>query len=519
MKRWLYPIILLSLVLLGGCADNPVTGERQLFLMSEQREIEIGEQGYLPGRQRHGGDYVVDRDLTRYVQQVGRRLAMVADRQLPYEFVVVNDSTPNAWTLPGGKIAVNRGLLTELHNEAELAAVLSHEIVHAAARHGARNMERRLLLKGALMTAAIAAQANDIDNADLLLSAASVGAGLIGQKYSRDAELEADRYGMIYMQRAGYDPRAAVALQETFVRLAEGREENWLTALFASHPPSRERVQRNRTTARELAADGGRIGEEAYLRATGRLRRDRPAYAAYDEGRRLLSDSPRRALALAREAIAREPEEALFHELKGDALLALGKEERARLAYDDSIARNDDFYRSHLKRGLLLSRLQMDDWLSRMDLEQSLELLPTANAHLRLAQVLEQDGAVEEALKHYLVAARSDTEAGEQARLELPRLDIEQHPGRYLEVTLDRDDEDRLWFAITNPTSIPVRNLEVLVGKKNFLGIIYRGETLLLTEVIEPGETAEYRSPVKGVYADRKLRYYGVQILSAEKVE
>ena len=87
-------------------------------------------------------------ELTTYVNEVGQKLAAVADRKLPYEFVVLNNSVPNAWALPGGKIAVNRGLLTELQNEAELAAVLGHEIVHAAARHGAKAQERGTMHAG-----------------------------------------------------------------------------------------------------------------------------------------------------------------------------------------------------------------------------------------------------------------------------------------------------------------------------------------------------------------------------------
>ena len=82
-------------------------------------------------RQSQGGDYVADPKVQDYVRQVGNKLAAVSDRKLPYEFSVVNDSSANAWALPGGKIAIHRGLLTELKSEAELAAVLSHEIVHA----------------------------------------------------------------------------------------------------------------------------------------------------------------------------------------------------------------------------------------------------------------------------------------------------------------------------------------------------------------------------------------------------
>ncbi|HEB97303.1 MAG TPA: peptidase M48 [Sedimenticola thiotaurini] len=377
MKRWIaLASLLLSLLLLGGCATNPVTGERELSLVDRSSEVALGEKEYLPSRQQQGGDYVVDPALTRYVQRVGARLAAVADRDLPYEFVVVNDSTPNAWALPGGKIAVNRGLLTELRNEAELAAVLGHEIVHAAARHGAQSMERSVLLQAALLAAGVAAGASDNDNAALLLGAASVGAGLINQKYSRDAELEADHYGMIYMQRAGYDPQAAVALQQTFVRLAEGRDQNWLTGLFASHPPSQERVEKNRQMARQLGAGKGRIGEAEYRRATARLRRDKPAYAAYDEGRKLLRKSPEKSLRLAQKAIAIEPEEGLFHELLGDALTLLDRPREARRAYDRAVRLNDGFFRPYLKRGALEADLGERE-AARRDLQRSQQLLPT----------------------------------------------------------------------------------------------------------------------------------------------
>ena len=193
----------LLLAALAGCATNPVTGKSELSLISEQSELDIGRKQYQPSRQMQGGDYKLEPEITRYVQQVGQRLAAVSDRKLPYEFAVVNDSTPNAWALPGGKIAVNRGLLLELNNEAELAAVLGHEIVHAAARHGAKGIERGVMLQGVLLAAGVAAR--DSDYSQLAVGAAAVGANLINQVYSRDAELEADHYGMTYMARGGED--------------------------------------------------------------------------------------------------------------------------------------------------------------------------------------------------------------------------------------------------------------------------------------------------------------------------
>ena len=151
---------LLSLVLLlvfaTGCAVNPVTGKREFSLVSEGQEIQIGEENYAYMQQSGGGEYDIDPQLTDYVQGIGSRLAEVSDRPLPYEFVVLNSSVPNAWALPGGKIAINRGLLTEMSSEAELAAVLGHEIVHAAARHSARQMSRGMLLQVAVVGTAIA---------------------------------------------------------------------------------------------------------------------------------------------------------------------------------------------------------------------------------------------------------------------------------------------------------------------------------------------------------------------------
>ena len=150
MQKKIVYLYFILLVAMTGCAVNPVTGKNELSLVSEATEISIGNKQYLPSRQMQGGDYKVSPQVVTYVRNVGQKLAAVSDRDLPYEFNVINDSVPNAWALPGGKIVVNRGLLVELKSEAELAAVLGHEIVHAAARHGAKGMERGMMLQGAI---------------------------------------------------------------------------------------------------------------------------------------------------------------------------------------------------------------------------------------------------------------------------------------------------------------------------------------------------------------------------------
>ena len=188
--------LLIAAAVLSSCAVNPVTGRNELSLVSEAQERAIGEQQYGPSQQSQGGEFSVDPILTDYVNGVGQRIAAVSDAPLDYEFVVLNNSVPNAWALPGGKIAINRGLLTELRSEAELAAVLGHEVVHAAARHGAQAMTRGTLLQGALAVGAIASQDNDF--ADFIVGASQLGAQLISQRYGREAELQSDEYVPLY---------------------------------------------------------------------------------------------------------------------------------------------------------------------------------------------------------------------------------------------------------------------------------------------------------------------------------
>jgi len=260
---------LISFALLAGCAVNPVTGDRELILVSGEQELAMGAQNYAPMQQSQGGPYDVDPALTQYVQAVGGRLADVSDVQLPYEFVVLNNSVPNAWALPGGKIAINRGLLTELESEAELAAVLGHEVVHAAARHTAKQMSKGMLMQGLVVATSVAT--NDSSYGDLAVGGASIVAQLTLMKYGRGAELESDKYGMRYMSKAGYDPQGAVTLQETFVRLSEGRDEDWLSGLLASHPPSQERVKANRKRATNLPA-GGKLGVDDFKLAVQKTR-------------------------------------------------------------------------------------------------------------------------------------------------------------------------------------------------------------------------------------------------------
>ena len=467
--KWLGTcLLLIAAILAGGCATNPVTKKTELTLMSEQQEIRLGSQQYLQNQQSAGGRFILDPQLAAYVNEVGQKLVRVSDRpNLPFEFVVINDSVPNAWALPGGKLAVNRGLLTELKSEAELAAVLSHEIVHAAARHGASSMEQGMLLSAG--AAIVSVLAGDSKRSDLVDFAAAGGAALLGLRFSRENELEADHYGIDYMVRAGYDPRAAVELQETFVRLSGNKSAGWLAGMFATHPPSQERVEANRSKAAGLPANLYR-GEDVYHRKSAFLLPSKPAYAAHDEGRKSLEKDPAHALAQAERAIKLEPREAMFYALRGDALKKLGRIAEAEQDYGEAIKRNGDYYAFHLNRGLTRSRLGSAAG-AQSDLERSNALLPTAAAHFVLGNLAQGASNPAKAIEHFRLAAGSDSEVGQRAGSALARLDLPRNPGNYVQVEPVADGNGNLGLRVTNRSPLALRNLRVAgaVQNSNFL--------------------------------------------------
>ena len=448
--------IALALLILAGCATNPVTGKRELRLVSEAQEGRLGEQNYLAGQQMQGGAYNVDPEVTRYVREVGDKLAQVSDRALPYEFVVLNNSTPNAWALPGGKIAVNRGLLIELDNEAELAAVLGHEIVHAAARHGAKNVERGMLLQGAVAVAGMAT--GDSDYAALIVGGAGLAAGLAAQSYSRKAEREADFYGIQYMSRAGYDPQAAVSLQEVFMQLSADRTETWLSGLFASHPPSEERVENNRLTAASLSPQG-QLFRERYQHKIAHLKRTQASYEAYNKGRQALSQGrAQEALGLAQKALQTEPREAFFHALLGDVRFAQERYREALPHYDQAIVHQEAFFHFRVQRGLTHQQLG-NRRAARVDFERSMDLLATATAANALGDIALALGDQEQALQYFKAAAASDSAVGHQAAKSLVLLDLPRRPEAYLKARLGLNQQGFVIAEVSNPTPVTVRDV------------------------------------------------------------
>jgi predicted Zn-dependent protease len=515
--RALAPLIA-CFVLFSACAVNPVTGKREITFVSEAGEIEMGEQNYAPMQQSQGGEYDVDPELTAYVRRVGERLveasrsALVTERPLPYEFVVLNSSVPNAWALPGGKIAINRGLLTELNSEAELAAVLGHEIVHAAGRHTAQRIERSQLLQVVLVGTAVAT--SDSSYGNLAVGGASIASQMLNQSYGRGDELEADKYGMRFMSLAGYDPQGAVTLQQTFVRLSEGRDSDWLSGLFASHPPSQERVDENRKTAAELPA-GGELGIEPFQAAMKKTTSTKPAYDLYDEGRKALGESkPEVAMEKAQAAIALFPGEANFYALRGDARIEQKKYDTAVGDFDAAIERRDNFFYYYLQRGQLYEELGNDDKAVK-DLEKSIEMLPTGPAYYSLGNIAAKRGDRATAIAHYQKVAGGQGEVAQAAQTKLVRLDLGNNPDAYLLKRCDPNSSGELVVSIKNATSVTVAGIRIAVEYTDSAGRVRRLDQQLSGQ-LAAGAVASVNTGLKPYTAGASCP---VQIVGAKVVE
>lgn len=262
--------ILLFAVALTGCALNPVTGTPDLVTMTEAEEVETGAKMDVAIRRVYGA--YDDPALQTYVNEVGQRLAKVSHRQdVKFQFVVLDSNDVNAFALPGGYVYITRGLMSYLNSEAELAAVLGHEIGHVTSRHGVRQHAKGVFTQ---VTMGTVVQATPWLNNAIGKSALLGGAGAFLAGYSRDYELEADGLGAEYLARAGYDPQAMFRVlavlknQEVFERdraKKEEREPRIYHGVFASHPSADQRLQEILEEARKKHVATTKAERDTYL--------------------------------------------------------------------------------------------------------------------------------------------------------------------------------------------------------------------------------------------------------------
>lgn len=231
--------LLLSALLLTGCQNVPLTGRSQLQIVSEQQERRMALASFkeILAKEKLSRDPV----LNERIQRIGMRIAAATGRtDYEWEFRVIDDDkTLNAFCLPGGKVAVYTGLLPVAQDDAGIAAVIGHEVAHAIARHGGERLSQEILVAGATVATVMATQ--DVKKRDLYAGLLGAGAAVgFLLPYSRLHESEADRMGLIYMAKAGYDPRASIGLWQRMA--AEGKDRDRPPEFLSTHPADDTRI-------------------------------------------------------------------------------------------------------------------------------------------------------------------------------------------------------------------------------------------------------------------------------------
>lgn len=253
---------LAGLLLAVNCATNPVTGRRELALISEAQEIQMGREGSADVKASLG--LHPDAALQTYVNTMGRSLAATTERpELPWEFSVIDDASVNAFALPGGFIFVSRGLLTHMTSEAELASVLGHEAGHVTARHSVQQMSQQQLMTlglglGSVLSPVIAKYGQ----------IAGAGVQLMMLKNSRDDETQADALGFRYAIGKGYDTRAMISLFAMLERDRQSSGGGRLPEWQSTHPDPGNRAARveQMVAASTVPLAGLTLGEDAFLK-------------------------------------------------------------------------------------------------------------------------------------------------------------------------------------------------------------------------------------------------------------
>jgi predicted Zn-dependent protease len=262
MRSRLLPVI--TLAAFAACATNPATGKSEFSLMSEAQEIELGKQ--MDGEIRREMGVYEDPELQQYVSDVGLRLAKASERpHLPWHFTVVDAPAVNAFALPGGYIYLTRGILPFLHDEAQLAGVLGHEIGHVTARHSAQQYTQATTAGiGVTLLSIFVPEARPFQNIT------ETALGVLFLKHGRDDELQADALGVRYTAATGWDPAGVAGMLRTLGRLDEASGSrkgvpNWLS----THPAPADRVEKVQASvqqARSTAVGTSGRDEADFLR-------------------------------------------------------------------------------------------------------------------------------------------------------------------------------------------------------------------------------------------------------------
>jgi predicted Zn-dependent protease len=347
--------VLLILLFAIGCAVNPVTGKKQLSLISETQETAIGDEQYPIMTQVSGGLFQ-DEVLQVYVNDLGQKLAQASHRpELKYEFNVVNSSELNAYALPGGKISITRGLLSRMDNEAQVAGVLGHEIGHVTARHVSSALTRQLTAQLVLAAMTTYLKEKEVKYGEYYSLAGLLATQLMMLKFSRSQEYQADELGIQYMAKLNYNTEGYVQLLE-LLQSTYSREPTFVEGWMSSHPLTGARIEDAKSQIAQSGSTGTNttFNEAEFKRQTKILRQVEPAYKHYDQAEKMMAEGKiQPAIAEYKKAIEISPNQAIFYSDLAFAYFKANQLQESQTNIDKALQLYPDLFQSQFYCGLI----------------------------------------------------------------------------------------------------------------------------------------------------------------------
>jgi predicted Zn-dependent protease len=408
---------------IAGCATNPVTGRKEFSLISEAQEISI-DQEYAP--EQFSNDYgpVQNSALNSYVNHVGLDLAQKTHRShMPYSFRVTNAYYMNAYTFPGGTVAITRYLLASLEDEEQLAGIWGHELGHVNARHTSASMSRAMLIQGVIgATSLVVGQASAAFGQTTELLGA-LGSKLYLASYSRDNERQADELGQMYMAKAGYNPMGLADTMELFMKESQ-RDPSFVEVLFATHPMSSERytVTKERAEKSYSSLRNAPTNRERYMDYTQEVRSFLPMMKALGEGDKAMARKDTVSAEEAyKSALKYNPDDYVANCRIGEFYLAVGDNESASMFLEK--ARTIYPQEARAAKALGASYVQQRQWDRALQNFNDVDHILPGNPELLFIKGLcyEGMGRREPAAQHY-AAYLQQIKKGKQAQYSYSRL-------------------------------------------------------------------------------------------------
>jgi predicted Zn-dependent protease len=443
--------------------------------------------------QMQGGVYQSDQELSQYINYVGSLLKNHSTNpSLPYEFTIINSSTPNAWVMGPGKIGITRGLILSFDNEAELAAVLAHEIAHACilnTKKGGFDLEEMISRSGEV----IPNPSNERSNVQ--------SAHSLMRPYPVEMEKEALALSIDILTRSGYTPLAAVANQDKYLRLFYAKDEKWMEGILSSHEPSSEFVDICYEITENLSYEG-EFGQHRFRAKTKELAKTEEAYDRLDKALQAFTAKDYdEATYQARQGGRLAPNEARFPWLLGKIEMKYNEYSRAISLFDEAIDLDKTYFDNYIQRGICLAELGDNDD-AYDDIEYSLSLLSTVDAHVELARLDEEDGYYQQASYHLEKAGQTNATVAHRMESEDAREQISMDPAKYVTLKAILDKDGYLNIATVNESPVSIRDISVAIEVKN-LNAVDSAKTLLrFDEKIVSGGTSNINFTGIGPFKD-----------------